>query len=89
MNNLTIEEPSLKNQQLLNKMKFDALLVKGYASELEKENARIQKLRAKEKAKNKSEQNDLREQIAHIKKELKDRPIITVVIERPEEITHN
>jgi hypothetical protein len=88
MNNLTTEEPPLNNQQLLNKVKVVEPLVKGYASELEKENVRIQKLRVKETAKNKSEQNYLREQIAHLKRELKDRPTITVVIERAEEITH-
>lgn len=85
MSNITTEETSF-NDELQMKMKAADTIVKEYIDALQKENARIQKLRAKEEVKNKSEQNYLREQIENLESELKSRPTVTVVIDRTEGI---
>lgn len=84
----TEEEPSFNNQELQAKVKSADPIVKEYISELKKENARIQKLRAKEEAQNESEQRYLREQIANLEEKLKSRPVNHIVIERTEEPAH-
>lgn len=81
-------DPSFNNQELEEKVNTADPMVREYVSELQKENFRIQKLRAKEEAKNNSERNYFREQIKNLEAELKARPTTTILIERTQPLTN-